>query len=501
VVLAAGLAAAAPDDDKVTLNFQDAEALSVLEFYAHVTGKAFLPEDDMKVRLSVIAPAPVSRRTALDLLDTVLALKGYSLVERDDYFKVVKKQQATHEALRPADESTPDDRFVTEIIDLRFVDAAGIQNEIRQLLTPEGTLLVNRPLNLLIATDTAISLQRIRRLVASIDVPARALVTRAYPIRYAAPDKLEPLLREVLLRDPDPTARPVISLSQEARQLIATGLPTFHEQLRRVLDQVDVRLRQVLIEVRIVEVSLDDSTRLGLEWQWKDKVTTIEQDLDHVNATTLLGGLTGMKYSIVNANDYKVLVDSFAQSQNAEILSNPHLVTVDGKEARLQVGEQIPILREQRLDTQNNPIRTFDQQRVGISTAVTPRIAGDGDVLLQVRQEVSDVISVDTQSFTSTIGQRVAETNVTVKDGHTLVIGGLIRDENKTTETGVPVLRNIPYLGAIFRRRTTEPTKTELVIFITPHVLDGAADADRATDQQQEKHPRTLDVSGDEFKL
>ncbi|MDC3379224.1 hypothetical protein OAX78_02975 [Planctomycetota bacterium] len=510
LVLFSGVARADGDEERVTLNFQGAEALSVLEFYAQVTGKAFIPEDDLDVHLTLIAPGPVPVSTALDLLDALLALKGYSLVERDDYFKVVRKQVAVREALRGSDPETPSDRYVTEVIEFEHVRAVGVQAELAQLLSPEGNLLVNQPLNLLIVTDTAISVRRIRRLVAELDLPSRASRTEVYPIRYANGEALQALLTEVFVQNSQSPVQPTVTVNAETRQIVATGPPEMHERLVELLRVVDKRQRQVMIDVVIVEATIDDENQLGVEWQSFLRSNTnadgsaqqvLEQDFFNINTPGLLGGLQGLKYSIIRPDDISAIFGFFSGSEQAEILSTPHLVTLDGMEATLTVGEEIPLLKESRVDQNNNLIRSFQQQKVGINTTITPQIVGNDDVLLALRQEVSNVLSVNTQDFTSVIGQRIAETNVIVRDGHTLVIGGLMRDERKTTHSGIPVLMDIPILGSLFRTTSVQPFKAELLIFITPRVLETEEDADDMSEEMLREHPGLLDLSGEEFPL
>ena len=121
--------------------------------------------------------------------------------------------------------------------------------------------------------------------------------------------------------------------------------------------------------------------------------------------------------------------------------------------------------------------------------------------MLLFHQEVSNLLSLNPQDFTYRIGQRMAESNVMIKDGHTLVIGGLIRDETKVSDSGMPLLRQIPGIGWLFRRKSLVPTKSELLIFVTPHVIGDQSEADAINEHQQMKHPRTLDATGEEFRL
>jgi general secretion pathway protein D len=508
------------EEEKIALNFQDAEAMPVLEFYARLTGKTFIPEDDLRVRFTIIAPGPVTKKTALDMLDTVLGMKGYSLIEREEYFKVVRKQGPPKEPLRRPDADTPGDRYVTEIIDLKYVEAKRIEEDMKKLISPDASLVANQALNTLVVTDTNANIKKLKDILARLDVSTRGPQTKVYVVQYGDVEKLLPLLTQLMADGvKDESQKPLLVADKDSRQLVVTGTPLVHTRLEQLLPKLDQRFKQVYIDVSIVEWTTDKENRLGFEWAGvlqnekgingptdtnekpALKQQNIQGDLGLINGANPLAGLLGLKYALLKPNQYRLLAETFSTNQNAKILSQPHLMTMDGKEAKLTVGEEIPILKEFRLDANNNPIRTFDQQKVGINTSITPKIAENRDVVLAIKQEVSNVLSVNTVDFSTRIGQRLAESNVIVRDGHTLVIGGLMRDEDRISIGGIPLLKDIPGLGAVFRRKTVTPSRSELLIFITPRVVGDVKESDAVNEHSQMKHEKLLDLSGEEFRL
>jgi general secretion pathway protein D len=298
-------------------------------------------------------------------------------------------------------------------------------------------------------------------------------------------------------------------MDKDTNSIILTGIPMIHHRMSQLMKELDIRKGQVLIEAKVVEVSHEASSRFGFEWELARNLTdptrTIKAAQSNFNLDTSnqLDSVAGLRLSFLKGGEWTALLNAYATSEQANLLSCPHLVAMDGETAKLHVGEEIPILKESRVDSNNNPVNSYDYEKVGIDLSIKPTIVGDNEVVLVIKQEVSTLLQYNEERLTHRIGERLAETTVIMKDRHTLVIGGLLEDSRRKSNTGVPVLREIPVLGKLFSQQAqnSSPEKTELLIFITPRIMKSHDEADDITEEMQERHPNTYSTSGEDFRL
>jgi general secretion pathway protein D len=251
--------------------------------------------------------------------------------------------------------------------------------------------------------------------------------------------------------------------------------------IKGVIDKLDIFPRQVLIEVLIAEINLDESNKLGVEWQYIfDLSGSGTARLGNLSLTNLLtdGPLTeGMSYLIANTERFKAAIQASATDNNVQILSSPHILASDNQKATIDIGSEVPVVTSQTLkDDATSTVTTTDQsvqyRNTGIILSVTPHINEKGLVRMEVSQEVSELSDKFIEGIPSPIfSKRKAETTLSVKDGQTIVIGGLIRQTRSDTYSGVPGLSRIPILRNLMGTESKGWENTELMLFITPHVV------------------------------
>ena len=494
LALLAGPATAA--EDQVALNFLDAEAMSVVEFYAGIVGKPFLPQDDLKFTISVVAPGPVTHATALEMFDTALSLKGYSLTDHGGYVAIVRRAEATATSVPALRDDTPGDRFATLVVPLTRLAPERAAEAIKATLSSAGRSSAGA--GALVMVDAARNLRAAAALLTQLEAGHLAPRTRVQRLMYADLAKVIPALQQVFVEELRPGSTGVASLQlvplPEAQQLVVVAPDPIQQRVEEVLRQLDVRTRQVLIEVNLVDVSLTETTSLGLDW-------TRNGTLPGVGGSSVVTGQAGLKYTFLRPNSWKAVIEAIQTTTKAEILATPRLVAADGQKASLHVGEEFPVPKESRVDANSNLIKTFDYKKVGLTTTITPRIAANRDIQLTVSQIVSELISINEEELTYRIGERQADTQVLLRDGHTLVIGGLIKSSNRQTSSGIPYLARIPGIGWLFGGQSSSPSKSELLIFITPQVIETPEEADERTRREHEQARDVLEVSGAEFRL
>ena len=278
-----------------------------------------------------------------------------------------------------------------------------------------------------------------------------------------------------------------IVADEETNALLITTFVRNFPAVEKLVKQLDVLLPQVLIEAQIIEVTLDDDSVFGVEWMWEQGTAVNDKTYQQEGTTDF--GLTdqifGLKYGILSSK-LDTMLHALTKDTKVNILSTPRVMTKNNQEAVINVGQAVPFLVSTQETATGGILTSTDFRDVGVILTVTPRINRSGTVSLDVNQQINSLVEF-TLFDAPIISTREASAFVTIKDKQTMVIGGMIKDDKTETVHKIPVLGDIPLLGKLFRRTDTRVEKTELMVFITPHVVYTDADADRVTAEQREK--------------
>jgi general secretion pathway protein D len=280
-----------------------------------------------------------------------------------------------------------------------------------------------------------------------------------------------------------------------------------YAKMKETIQRLDIIPRQVLIEVFIGEVGLSGDTQFGVEWallQNNDKLGgykgsgKLGQNFGAGLASALNpANAAGVGFTYLFQSDrLQAFLIAQASNNKLNILSTPNIIASEGKEARIEVGEEVPIVTSEYVplytDTttgaNSSTSRSIEYRNTGIILDVTPHINDKGLVAMEISQEVSKAQPITANGIQSpTITNRKAETSVVVQNGKTVVIGGIINNEGIATQSGIPYLSKIPLLGYLFSNTTDSSKKTELLIMITPHVIKDLGEAAALTDEYKSK--------------
>jgi len=269
--------------------------------------------------------------------------------------------------------------------------------------------------------------------------------------------------------------------------ILATGAE--YEQLREVIEELDIEPLQVLVDATIVEVTLSDQLEYGLQWLFKNDVGDFEGRGAFQTGSDIVESFPGFNYSVVDsANDIRAVLQALATDERLEVLSSPSLMVLDNRTAELRVGDQVPIRTTQSQSTvdEDSPIiSNISFRDTGVLLSVTPRVNSGGLVTMEIFQEVSEVSSRSSVSdvVAPTISTRDITSTVAVQSGETIVLGGLIRETNRDGTTGVPVLKDLPVIGGLFRTTSQSSERTELIVLLTPTVASDSDDAREITEE------------------
>ena len=289
--------------------------------------------------------------------------------------------------------------------------------------------------------------------------------------------------------------------------VIRTAPPNF-SVLRETISQLDIRPPQVLLEVLIAEVTLDGANQYGINWQLYTRRGIPGDSTVGVTVgvgtpafgDTAFNSLQGLGLRVIQlaSLDVRAVLRAVASRTNVRVLSTPRVLALNNEEARILVGSEVPFTQSTLSGFNAVLDRVIQYRNVGTQLTVIPTINSDGYVTLRMLQEASALSEQTMPSAQNApiITTREAETSAIVKDAHTIIIGGLIGETEQVTDAGVPILKDIPLIGLLFKSRSSSRARTEIAIFLTPFVVFNDAQADSLLRQERERleHLRRLPI-------
>ncbi|HLY96168.1 MAG TPA: type II secretion system secretin GspD [Sideroxyarcus sp.] len=478
--------------------------------------------------------------------NVVVAYPSSNALVVTDYANSVRRIEKLIDSI---DQPNADAPLVIPVKHASAVDLANIVNKLMpEAVTPptggddnQRFVLVadSRTNALLLRSDNPGRIARVKELVAKLDsaanVPGNIHVV---PLRNTDATKLAQTLRSVMSGDTSASTAPttsqgnvqqvsfsapsgggIIQADTASNSLIVTASETVYNNIRSVIEKLDVRRPQIFVEALIVEVTADKAAEFGVQWQ---SLTGINK-----NGTNIIGGTNfgttsnniigasslttstnitttvgqGLNVGIVNGTttipgigtilNLGMLAHALETDTNANILSAPNLMTLDNEEAKIVVGQNVPFITGQYAQTGSattaTPFQTIERKDVGLTLKIKPQIMQGGTVKLQVYQEVSSVVTSATNTAGIITNKRSIESNVLVDENQIVVLGGLIQDSVNDVASKTPLLGDIPVLGNLFRYETRQHTKTNLMVFIRPYIMYQENGYQRLTDDYYEQ--------------
>ncbi|MBL9206321.1 MAG: type II secretion system protein GspD [Opitutaceae bacterium] len=279
-----------------------------------------------------------------------------------------------------------------------------------------------------------------------------------------------------------------ITSNAETRRIIVVTDDETNENIKQVIESLDRPKPQVLINVVFLQVTHNKDLDLGTELSHMG--SELGNNLTST-ATTLFGApQTGGFYNLVNT-DINATIHALSKVGKTEILSRPSILARSSQQATIMVGQEVPFITNSRISDTGQTTNTVQYQDIGIILRVTPFITSEGLVEMIVTPEISALsdrtVAISDTVNTPVIDKRSADTVVVTPSDRTVVIGGLISNQTTNTDSKVPLLGDIPILGHAFKRTIKQNNKTELLIFLTPHVVQHPEDLSKLTEQEQDK--------------
>jgi general secretion pathway protein D len=621
-IVLSGSLVSAQQAQRITPNFKDADITQIAEAVSAATGKNFIIDPRVRAQVTMLSSTAMSPEAFYEAFLSILQVYGFIAVPSGNVVKILPDTNArTLPAIDLPDRvSATSDEIVTQVIDVRNVNAPALVPILRPMIPQYGHLVAYPASNILIITDRASNVNRMMRIIRRIDqvgnqdveiVPLqnasasevvrvvnslyqgaaaaegtavkvvaddrsnsvllggeqaqrlrlRALIahldtpleaggdTRVRYLHYANAEKLAPKLKEQMTGIAQAAAGPAgqgaaaASAAQSAEKsamvwadptnnaLIITAPAKLMRAIMTIIDKLDIRRPQVLVEAIIADIDYNKNAELGVNWAaYSNSGSNVPagsfvspiggtsivdlagavQNPANVTTTLLQGTTIGVGRIAASGLNFAAIVRAIRSDTNDNIIATPSAMTMDNQEAELKVAQEVPFITGQYTANNTavvggavNPFQTIQREEVGTILKITPTISAEGSqVMLKISIESSSIGQKPAGAVDLVTNKRTVSTTVLIEDGGIVVLGGLIEDDMSKGESKVPYLGSIPIIGLLFKTRNQSSTKNNLMIFIRPQIMRDANQAAYETElkynyMQNQQHPMFHTSPGD----
>ncbi len=513
------------------VNFVDTELGEFIDSVSRITGTTFIVDPRVKGKVTVRTVDLHDADAIYDIFLAQLRAQGYATVDLPNgSVKIVPDQAARLEPVpveAGGQQGEGSDSVATRVFSVRNAASEQVLGILKPLIDPRVGVITPYPAaHQLVVTDWRSNLERIASLLRQLDRPQEAPgsgSTQVIYLRHANAGEVVKVLRGLSQEGAVPAEgageaegkdRPVMPASggpgirleyeEGTNAVVMVGPDSELAAYRAIVEQLDIRRAQVVVEAIIAEVSDSSAQELGVQWLFADEkfgAGIVNFGSNGVNIASIAGAAasgdnealgdllsttTGATAGIGHFGggfNFAMLVNALKGKSGFNLLSTPTLLTLDNAEASILVGQEVPFVTGSVTQNNANPYQTIERKEVGVKLRIKPQINIDNSVRLDIVQEVSSI--ADTRSASDVItNKREIKTKVMVEDNGLVILGGLISDELSTSNQRVPLLGDIPYLGRLFRSDATRNTKQNLMVFIRPRILrDGPSLAGLSEDK------------------
>ncbi|WP_442758217.1 MULTISPECIES: type II secretion system secretin GspD [unclassified Pseudomonas] len=513
------------------VNFVDAELGEFIDSVSRITGTTFIVDPRVKGKVTVRTVDLHDADAIYDIFLAQLRAQGYATVDLPNgSVKIVPDQAARLEPVpveAGGQQGEGSDSVATRVFSVRNAASEQVLGILKPLIDPRVGVITPYPAaHQLVVTDWRSNLERIASLLRQLDRPQEAPgsgSTQVIYLRHANAGEVVKVLRGLSQEGAVPAEgageaegkdRPVMPASggpgirleyeEGTNAVVMVGPDSELAAYRAIVEQLDIRRAQVVVEAIIAEVSDSSAQELGVQWLFADEkfgAGIVNFGSNGVNIASIAGAAasgdnealgdllsttTGATAGIGHFGggfNFAMLVNALKGKSGFNLLSTPTLLTLDNAEASILVGQEVPFVTGSVTQNNANPYQTIERKEVGVKLRIKPQINIDNSVRLDIVQEVSSI--ADTSSASDVItNKREIKTKVMVEDNGLVILGGLISDELSTSDQRVPLLGDIPYLGRLFRSDASRNTKQNLMVFIRPRILrDGPSLAGLSEDK------------------
>ena len=543
-----------PAGGSVSFNFDDADVFSVIQtIFGDVLKVNYIVDPNVKGRVNFRSVAPVAKEDVLPLMEVILRLNGIGIVEESGLYRIVPigdipKEPAPIGIGRESEKVRIIGKALLQVVPIQYIKSSEMVRVITPFLSKNAVIVDVPAGNYIIIVDTDANVKRLLQLVEVFDSEQLKQVIPqvfVYPVQNSKAKDVASLLQQIFLGAKPTTPTPVTPSAAAKTPATTTGQPTPQPQISaggkggealvseitkifpdevtnsiiilstpedyaliaETIKKIDIMPRQVVIEGLIVRVNLKDNLSFGLAWSFKNNVNIglrpftndvkLKGDINF-NAAGL-ATIPTKGFTFVGTDPkgiVRAVLTALEDESKTKVLAAPHILVSDNKEARIQVGSQVPIATSTTTTPivggtaiTNTSTSTIQYKDIGIILKVKPQVNDSGLISLEITQEISSVGDKVVVGGLEeiTIDKTETTTSLVAKDGETIIIGGLIREDVTKSKSGIPILSKIPIIGNLFGTTTNDNLRTELIILLTPHVIRDQQEAVDVTSDYVEK--------------
>jgi general secretion pathway protein D len=515
-----------------TADWRNAELKDVLKGISAVIQKNILIDDSIKgKKITIISQKEVPVSEAYGFLKSILETQGFGIIEENDLIKVVKLKDALAKSpnVRVGRDLVPEEelnsnKIITQVIPIYQTNAQELEPILKRVTSPDTDVIVYKNSNTIMISGTSGDINKLIKIIEKLDQrtegPGSIISSgdiHIYTLEHNEAEKLATVLvkldmpvLEARIADPSkpqtPKGEKIKAVAhKESNSIIVTSTKEEWNEIQKIIKVLDLPRKQILLEVLIVELTSNDLNDFGIDWrvnqtanaQFNSGLAAQGGILDSRGRPTQVNTLSGFSLGFLKPGSPQIvgILNANQAKENFNVLSAPQILTMDNQEAEINVGQDVPVRTQSRnagLGGSNSvTVDQYEYRPTGIKLKFTPHINKNDRINLELYQEVKNIAGLPAQGGNPTFNKRDIKTTITVENMQTIVIGGLISNDKQKKITKIPYFGDIPIIGAFFRRTTDQLVKTNLMVFLTPHILDSRVKSDRITSEKRMQQERT----------
>ncbi|MBN2120286.1 MAG: type II secretion system protein GspD [Candidatus Omnitrophica bacterium] len=454
-------------EERISLDLKGVDIIELFRILSLKMNLTIVPSRKITGRVNIF----LNNITFEDALDVILVSQQLACEKKNEIISVMTA--AEYETLYG---KKYNEKREIKSINLSYAEPASVFKALSELKSSIGKIIVDEASGTIILIDIPDKIELMEKVTNDLDKP---LQTEVFDINYAKTEDLKTHLSEAITTGPGE-----LLIDERSGKVLVSDLPKKMKKIKKIVEALDEENRQVFIEAEIIQISLKDEYHQGIDWE-RVFQNAYMHGLDLTSAFSPIDAPPNyttenfaMTVGTLDADDFDATLDMLESYGNTKILSRPRIAVVNNEEAKILVGIRDAYVTQSLSQAETTTVtsESIEFVDVGVKLNVVPTIGKDGFVTMKIKPEVSSVID----ELETSLGSRIpiietseAETVVKVKDNTMIMIAGLIKDSREDDEKGIPFLRRIPILGAVFGSQAKKNNQTEIVIFLKPHIIKG----------------------------
>ncbi len=455
----------------VSLDLRDMNIIDVLKFLAIKGNFNIVTNKNVEGRVTLL----LNNVSIRDALEIILIANDLAYTQKGEIIYVM-----TGADYQSSYGKKFSDNSKVKIVYLKYARPSYVLTALQNIRSTIGKIVIDEDTGTVVMIDTPEKLEEMERAINEMEYKTE---TKVINLLYAKAETVANQLKSKL----DTKAVGSVSFDERSNQIIITALPERLQEIEGIVRALDTRTKAVLLEARILQITLTPAYDTGIDWEALFKgsnkfLRTMSFSGAFPISSTITSATTKTMGSItvgdVDVTGFSVALQALKEVKATKLLANPRIMVVNNQEAKIHIGDTVPYVTSTTTGTGDTATtsETVNFINIGIQLLVTPTINDDGMITLKIKPEISSKTGDYETPKGATIpivNTTLVDTSVVVKDGNTVIIGGLVKNDKTAVKKGLPGLMNMPVVGGLFRNQSDSATNSEIVILITPKIVNG----------------------------